>query len=58
MTQGVILRNAGRMLVTGANGFVGRALCGELMKRSMRVRGAVRARIECPSESRQRRSVR
>ncbi len=38
-----------KLLVTGANGFVGRALCGELMKRGMQVRGAVRARDQLPS---------
>lgn len=30
-------------LVTGANGFVGRAVCGELMRRHVFVRGAVRS---------------
>jgi nucleoside-diphosphate-sugar epimerase len=31
-----------RSLVSGANGFVGRALCAELVKRGLRVRGATR----------------
>lgn len=31
-----------RLLVSGANGFVGRALCTELVKRGLRVRGATR----------------
>ena len=30
------------MLVTGASGFIGRAVCGEFLKRSVRVRAAVR----------------
>lgn len=36
------------ILVTGANGFVGRALCDELMKRGTQVRGAVRTRDQMP----------
>ena len=32
----------GEMLVTGANGFVGQALCAELLRRGYAVRGAVR----------------
>jgi nucleoside-diphosphate-sugar epimerase len=32
-----------RVLVTGANGFVGRALCVELVKRGFEVRGAIRS---------------
>ena len=32
-----------RILVTGANGFIGRALCKKLLKEGFRVRGAVRS---------------
>ena len=31
------------MLVTGANGFIGRALCAEAVSRGMTVRGITRA---------------
>jgi nucleoside-diphosphate-sugar epimerase len=34
-----------RVLVTGANGFVGRSLCVELLKRGFEVRGAIRSRV-------------
>lgn len=34
---------AGRILVTGASGFVGQALCAELLRRGHAVRGAVRS---------------
>lgn len=37
------------MLVTGANGFVGRALCAEAMRRGLHVRGAVRSACELPA---------
>lgn len=37
------------VLVTGANGFVGRALCAEAMLRSLHVRGAVRSVCELPT---------
>ena len=37
------------VLVTGANGFVGRALCDEVMRRGMQVCGAIRARDQLPS---------
>ena len=36
------------VLVTGANGFVGRALCAEALAHGMAVRGAVRRRCELP----------
>lgn len=38
-----------RVLVTGANGFVGRALCTEVLKRGMVVRGVVRRSCELPA---------
>ena len=37
------------ILVTGANGFVGRALCAEAMVRGMQVRGGVRHRCDLPA---------
>jgi nucleoside-diphosphate-sugar epimerase len=36
-----------KFLVTGANGFVGSVLCGELLQRGYPVRGAVRAECAC-----------
>ncbi len=39
-----------RVLITGANGFVGRTLCLEALTRSMMVRGAVRQRAELPAD--------
>lgn len=38
-----------RILVSGANGFVGRALCVEAKRRGMAVRGAVRTHSNLPS---------
>jgi nucleoside-diphosphate-sugar epimerase len=38
-----------RMLVTGANGFVGRALCTEAVTRSWSVRGVTRVRCDLPN---------
>ena len=35
-----------RVLVTGANGFVGRALCSTLLQRAHMVRGAVRSNVD------------
>ncbi len=40
-----------RVLVTGANGFVGRALCAEALVCGMAVRGAVRRPCELPGET-------
>lgn len=37
------------MLVTGANGFVGQALCAEAMRRGLHVRGAVRSACKLPA---------
>ena len=37
-----------RILVTGANGFVGRALCGEALARGAAVRGVTRAPCDLP----------
>jgi nucleoside-diphosphate-sugar epimerase len=37
-----------RLLVTGANGFVGQALCGEAMRRGLHVKGAVRSACKLP----------
>ncbi|MGA9666655.1 MAG: SDR family oxidoreductase [Gallionella sp.] len=37
-----------RFLVTGASGFIGRQLCGELLRRGNRVRAAVRAPCRLP----------
>ena len=37
-----------RVLVTGANGFVGRALCGEALARGAAVRGVTRAPCDLP----------
>ena len=37
------------MLVTGANGFVGQALCAEAMRRGWHVRGALRSACELPA---------
>lgn len=36
------------MLITGANGFVGRALCLDALRRGLRVRGATRTACELP----------
>lgn len=33
-----------KSLVTGANGFIGRAVCGEMIKKGWRVKGAIRER--------------
>lgn len=38
-----------RLLVTGANGFVGLFLCDELMRRGMQVSAAIRTRNQLPS---------
>jgi nucleoside-diphosphate-sugar epimerase len=38
-----------KFLVTGANGFVGRALCRDAIRRGFQVRGAVRSHCELPS---------
>lgn len=38
----------GGLLVTGASGFVGQALCGELLRRGHAVRGAVRSQMDAP----------
>lgn len=38
------------VLITGANGFVGQALCAEVMRRGLHVRGAVRSACELPAE--------
>ncbi|MFZ5524128.1 MAG: UDP-glucose 4-epimerase family protein [Pseudomonadota bacterium] len=37
-------------LITGANGFVGRALCAELLRQGWRVRAAVRSSAKMPEE--------
>jgi uncharacterized protein YbjT (DUF2867 family) len=37
-----------QVLVTGANGFVGRALCAEAVARGMAVRGITRASGDLP----------
>jgi nucleoside-diphosphate-sugar epimerase len=37
-----------RILVTGAGGFIGRQLCGELLRRGQQVRAAVRAPFQSP----------
>jgi GT2 family glycosyltransferase/nucleoside-diphosphate-sugar epimerase len=37
------------MLITGASGFVGRAVCVEAVRRGMSVRGAVRAPVSLPA---------
>ena len=42
MTNSVINEHKSRLLVTGANGFVGRALCDTLIQHGYVVRGAVR----------------
>lgn len=38
-----------KLLVTGANGFVGRALCMEALRRGLPVRGAVRSACQLPA---------
>lgn len=38
-----------RIMVTGANGFVGRSLCIESIRRGMQVRGAMRSSCDMPS---------
>lgn len=38
-----------RILVTGANGFIGRAVCAGATQRGMSVRGATRAEVQLPS---------
>ena len=43
MTKSVIDQSKNRLLVTGSNGFVGKALCGELCERGFAVREAVRS---------------
>jgi nucleoside-diphosphate-sugar epimerase len=43
--------NAQRVLVTGANGFVGQALCAHLAARGLRVRAAVRAGTKAPMQA-------
>lgn len=45
------MREMKKILVTGANGFVGRALCREAMVRGMVVVGATRARLESSNEA-------
>lgn len=40
---------AGRMLVTGANGFVGQALCSGAIRRGLRIVGATRSACELPA---------
>lgn len=42
--------DAKRVLVTGASGFIGRALCKHLAARGFYVRAVVRSRVECPVE--------
>lgn len=51
MTQSLNGKGEGRLLVTGANGFVGRALCTELLGRGFTVRAAVRS-ADAPVEKR------
>lgn len=45
----MIAQGNGHFLITGANGFVGQALCREAIARGVQVRGAVRSRCELPS---------
>ena len=45
LSRGVVLS---RILVTGAGGFIGRQLCGELLRRGQQVRAAVRAPCRLP----------
>jgi nucleoside-diphosphate-sugar epimerase len=42
-----------RILVTGAGGFIGRQLCGELLRRGLQVRAAVRAPCRLPEGAEQ-----
>lgn len=46
---GCAMQNAGRILVTGANGFVGFALCEEALRRGLKVRGATRSAYPLPA---------
>ena len=43
MTKDILNQGKHRVLVTGANGFVGEALCGELQARGFAIRAAVRS---------------
>ena len=38
-----------RILVTGANGFIGQSLCAEALRRGLQVRGATRSACELPA---------
>ncbi|WP_371816990.1 NAD-dependent epimerase/dehydratase family protein [Rhodoferax sp. AJA081-3] len=38
---------SGIVAVTGANGFVGRALCAEAVRRGLTVRGITRSLVSC-----------
>lgn len=42
------MANFGKLLITGANGFVGRALCDAAMRCGLHIRGAVRSACELP----------
>ena len=49
MTKCIINQDNRRVLVTGANGFIGRSFCAEAMLRSLQVRGATRSACELPA---------
>ena len=49
MTNSMIDRDKRRVLVTGANGFIGQSFCAEAMLRGLQVRGAARSACELPA---------